>query len=92
MAGFRSFTTAVTVATAVSAFIEPAMAEQNFGIGLSGNSPVAVVVKVPTPWYAPKFFVTSKMRDTIPQYQAIAGLNFKAFSFAKADRHYGGVY
>ena len=50
MAGFRSFTTAVTVATAVSAFIEPAMAEQNFGIGLSGNSPVAVVVKVPTPW------------------------------------------
>ena len=92
MAGFRSFTTAVTVATAVSAFIEPAMAEQNFGSGLSGNSPVAVVVKVPTPWYAPKFFVTSKMRDTIPQYQAIAGLNFKAFSFAKADRHYGGVY
>ena len=92
MARFRSFTTAATVATAVSAFSAPAMAEQNFGVGLSGNSPVAVVVKVPTPWYAPKFFVTSKMRDTIPQYQAIAGLNFKAFSFAKADGHYGGIY
>jgi hypothetical protein len=64
MARFRSFTTAATVATAVSAFTAPAMAEQNLGVGLSGNPPVAVVVKVPTPWYAPRFLVTSKMRDT----------------------------
>ena len=92
MASFKSYASAVTVATAVSAFCSPAMAQQNFGAGLSENSPVAVVVKVPTPWYAPRFFVTSKMRDTIPQYQAIAGLNFKAFSFAKTDGHYGGVY
>ncbi|NBO77730.1 MAG: hypothetical protein EBV28_12225, partial [Betaproteobacteria bacterium] len=68
------------------------MAEQNFGAGLSANPPVAVVVKVPAPWYAPRFLVTNKMRDTIPQYQGIAGLNFKAFSFAKADGHYGGIY
>ena len=92
MAGFRSFAAAATVAAAVSAISMPAMAEQNFGAGLSANPPVAVVVKVPTPWYAPRFLVTSKMRDTIPQYQAIAGLNFKAFSFAKADGHYGGIY
>jgi hypothetical protein len=92
VAGFRSFAAAATIATAVSAVSMPAMAEQDFGVGLSGNSPVAVVVKVPTPWYAPKFFVTSRMRDTIPQYQAIAGLNFKAFSFARSDGHYGGIY
>ncbi len=76
MAGFRYFAAAATVATAVSAVSMPAMAEQNFGAGLSANPPVAVVVKVTTPWYAPRFLVTSKMRDTIPQYQAIAGLNF----------------
>ena len=91
MVGFRSFASAATVAAAVSAVSMPAMAEQNFGLGFSASSPVAVVVKVPTPWYAPRFLVTSKMRDTIPQYQAIAGLNFKAFSFAKADGHFGGI-
>ena len=92
MAIFRSFKTAATAATAVFALSMPAMAEQNFGLGFSASSPVAVVVKVPTPWYAPRFLVTNKMRDTIPQYQAIAGLNFKAFSFAKSDGHYGGIY
>ncbi|NBO83432.1 MAG: hypothetical protein EBU75_11600 [Betaproteobacteria bacterium] len=59
MAGFRSFAAAATVAAAVSAISMPAMAEQNFGAGLSANPPVAVVVKVPTPWYAPRFLVTS---------------------------------
>jgi hypothetical protein len=92
MARFRSFTAAATAAAAVSAICLPALAEKNMGAGLAATSPVAVVVKVPAPWYAPRFFVTSKMRDTIPQYQALAGLNFKAFSFARADGHYGGIY
>jgi hypothetical protein len=92
MTRFRSFATAATVATLLSIFGTLSLAQQTFGAGVSSNSPVAVVVKVPTPWYAPRFFVTSKMRDTIPQYQAIQGLNFKAFSFAKTDGRYGGVY
>ena len=92
MARFNSLAIAATVTAAVSASGSPAIAQQDFGAGLSSNSPVAVVVKVPTPWYAPRFFVTGKMRDTIPQYQAIPGLNFKAFSFARADGHYGGLY
>ena len=49
MAGFRYFAAAATVATAVSAVSMPAMAEQNFGLGFSASSPVAVIVKVPTP-------------------------------------------
>jgi hypothetical protein len=53
---------------------------------------VAVIVKVPKPWYAPRFVVVGKMRDTVPQYEALPGLAFKAFSFARADGHYGGIY
>jgi hypothetical protein len=92
MACFGYFATAATVAGALSVLGAPASARQPLGEGLSANAPVAVVVKVPTPWYAPRFFVTRKMRDTVPQYQAIPGLNFKAFSFARADGHYGGIY
>lgn len=92
MARFRSLATAATVAMAVSTFGAPAFAQRNFAQGISANAPVAVIVKVPTPWYAPRFFVTGKMRDSMPQYGSIPGLNFKAFAFARADGHYGGIY
>lgn len=55
-------------------------------------APVAVVVKVPTPWYAPQALVKRRMREAVPQYEALPGLVFKAFSFARADGHFGGVY
>jgi heme-degrading monooxygenase HmoA len=54
--------------------------------------PVAVIVKVPKPWYAPRALVLGKMRDTIPQYASIPGLTYKMFSFAQADGQYGGIY
>lgn len=92
MLRFRSPAAAATVATAVSVFGSQAMAQPSFGAGIPAKSAVAVVVKVPAPWYAPRFLVTSKMRETIPQYQAIPGLNFKAFSFARVDGHFGGLY
>jgi hypothetical protein len=60
--------------------------------GVAATSPVAVIVKVPKPWYAPRFLVVGKMRDAIPEYEALPGLAFKAFSFAQADGHYGGIY
>jgi hypothetical protein len=92
MARSGSIATAATVAASLSAFGAPASARQPSGEGLAANTPLAVVVKVPTPWYAPRFFVTRKMRDTIPEHQTIPGLNLKAFSFAGADGHYGGTY
>lgn len=92
MWGFRSWTAAAGMAISLLAPVSAALAQPSVGEGLSPSAPVVVIVKVPAPWYAPRFFVASKMRATIPQYQAIAGLNFKAFSFAKADGHYGGVY
>ena len=95
MSGFSSWLATAGVAVSVLAPGSMAQAQTPVGAlgdGLPASAPVAVVVKVPTPWYAPRFFVTRKMRETIPQYQAIPGLNFKAFSFARADGHYGGVY
>ena len=56
------------------------------------TTPVAVIVKVPKPWYAPRAVVVGKMRDTIPQYENLPGLNYKMFSFARMDGHFGGIY
>jgi heme-degrading monooxygenase HmoA len=59
---------------------------------LDPSVPVVVIVKVPKPWYAPKAVVTSKMRDTIPEYARLNGLAFKAFSYEKQSGDFGGVY
>jgi hypothetical protein len=91
MAIFRYLSSAA-VAAAVTSLGSPTLAQPIPGEGAVPTAAVAVVVKVPTPWYAPKFFVASKMRDTIPPYESLQGLNFKAFSFARADGHYGGIY
>jgi hypothetical protein len=56
------------------------------------TNPVIAVVKVPSPWYAPRALVVGKMRETVPQYQSTPGLLFKAFSFAQADAQFGGIY
>lgn len=62
------------------------------GAGMDSSSAVAAVVKVPKPWYAPRALVISRMRDTIPQYRAVPGLAYKAYSLAQADGRYGGLY
>ena len=59
---------------------------------LDAGIPVVVIVKVPKPWYALKTAVTSKMRDTIPEYARLNGLAFKAFSFERQSGDFGGVY
>jgi hypothetical protein len=51
-----------------------------------------VVVKVSKPWYAPNMLVVRKMRSAIPQYTAIPGLMFKAFTLARHGGEFGGVY
>lgn len=55
-------------------------------------SAVAVVVKVPTPWYAPRALVWSRMRGTVPSYESLPGLSFKAYAIAQADGRFGGLY
>ncbi len=58
----------------------------------SAPSPVVAVVRVPTPWYAPRALVVSKMRDTVPQYAQLPGLAFKAFSIERTSKDFGGLY
>jgi heme-degrading monooxygenase HmoA len=75
------------IAAALPAALPPAAVAQAFP-----DSPVVVIVKVPKPWYAPRMLVVKKMRDTVPQYEKVAGLNFKMFSLAQSDGQFGGLY
>lgn len=69
-----------------------ALAQPRGGEGFAASSAVAAVVKVPAPWYAPKMLVWSRMRDTIPVYESLPGLAFKAYAITQADGRYGGLY
>lgn len=55
-------------------------------------TPVVVIVKVPTPWYAPRFLVSRKMRDTVPLYSKLPGLSYKMFSLGHTEKQFGGIY
>jgi heme-degrading monooxygenase HmoA len=56
------------------------------------SPPVVAIVKIAKPWYAPMALVRSKMRETMPQYAKLPGLDFKAFSVARPDGEFGGIY
>lgn len=87
-----ALTSAGALAAGLTAAPVVADAQPVGGTGFAPGSAVAAVVTVPKPWYAPRALVASRMRDTIPQYDAIPGLAFKAYSFAQADGQFGGVY
>ena len=70
----------------------PAAAQPIGGEGFAAGSAVVAVVTVPKPWYAPQALIASRMRDTVPEYEAVPGLAFKAYSFARADGAFGGLY
>ena len=83
----------VCIALLASAFAAPTMAQSAAPIGDTETaSAVAVIVKVPKPWYAPKWLIVRRMRDTIPRYEALPGLAYKAFSLTQADGQFGGIY
>lgn len=69
-----------------------ALAQPLGGSQLEPGSTLAAIVKVPTPWYAPRALVVSRMRDTFPLYETLPGLSYKAFTLAQADGHFGGIY
>jgi heme-degrading monooxygenase HmoA len=81
-----------SLTTGVALLVPAAVAQAQGGEGYAASSAVAAVVKVPTPWYAPKMLVWSRMRETTPTYDSIPGLSFKAYAIAQADGHYGGLY
>jgi len=85
---------AVTLAATIAAcaWAPAAIAQEIGGVTTDDTTPIVVVVKIPKPWYAARFVVVSKMRDSIPQYENIPGLAYKAFSIAQKDGQYGGIY
>ncbi len=69
----------------------PAAAQPVGGAGFDPASPVAAIVKVPKPWYAPRFVVEGRMRDAVPQFESLPGLDFEVQLFARADGRFGGI-
>lgn len=82
----------LTTGTALLVPAAGALGQVLGGEGYAATSAVAAIVKVPAPWYAPKMLVWSRMRETIPTYESLTGLSFKAYAIAQADGHYGGLY
>jgi hypothetical protein len=52
---------------------------------------VVAVVRVPSPWYAPRFVIRSHFRDALPAYEGIHTLEAKYFTIGD-DGQFGGVY
>ena len=52
---------------------------------------VLVVVRVPVPWYAPRFVVRGKFEKVLPEYEGIAPLVTKLFTISD-DSRFGGIY
>jgi heme-degrading monooxygenase HmoA len=50
------------------------------------------IVKIAKPALAPLALVRSKMRATMPLYDKLPGLDFKAFSMARPEHQFGGIY
>jgi heme-degrading monooxygenase HmoA len=61
---------------------------------LSDSSTVKTltITKVKKPWYAWRGIVVGKMKESIPEYQAIKGLNQKFYSFTENRKRFGGLY
>ena len=51
-----------------------------------------VMTRIAAPWYAPKFLVKGKMKDSIPEYKQIDGLKNKFYSMETTSKLFGGIY
>jgi heme-degrading monooxygenase HmoA len=57
----------------------------------SPQSTAIAIVRVKSPWWAPRFLITGRFIDSIPEYAGAPGLLHKAYTFSEA-REFGGVY
>lgn len=58
----------------------------------SESEPVVVIVRIPTPRFAPKWLVRRKMKETIDLYRSLPGLAYKVFTFEAESGDFGGAY
>lgn len=55
------------------------------------QSTAITIVRVKAPWWAPRFVITGRFVDSIPEYAGAPGLMHKAYTFSDAGE-FGGVY
>lgn len=82
----------ITWATTLMLLGAASAAQPSGADAAAADTAVLAVVEVPKPGYAPRFMVTRKMRETIPQYASIPGLAFKAYAINRDGSAYGGLY
>jgi hypothetical protein len=75
--------TSLAVSSLLAAFPTPA--------AHSAPEAVAVVVRIPTPWWAPRFLVRRRFAQAVPEYARAPGLIRKAFTISD-DGRFGGAY
>jgi len=61
------------------------------GAVTTSSDRAAVVVRVPMPWYAPRFVVRGKFRDALSEYEGIDAIDAKYFTISDG-REFGGIY
>jgi hypothetical protein len=79
------------IAASATAAASQSVTSEVAGVTLAPSAMVAVV-KVPKPWYAPKFVVVKKMQATVAQYEELPGLSYKIFTLTQTDAQFGGIY
>src|SRR3954463_6535465 len=60
----------------------PAVSATSYAIG---------IVRIPAPWYAPRFLIARRFRAAVPAYEALPALVAKLFTITD-DRRFGGIY
>lgn len=53
---------------------------------------VLTITSVKRPWYAFRSLIISKMKQSVPEYQAISGLNKKFYAISEDRKFFGGIY
>ena len=65
---------------------------QDLGTNCPSVITVLTITRVKKPWYAWRSLVVGKMKQSVPEYQAIAGLRYKFFSLTENHKFAGGIY
>src|SRR3569833_4251563 len=58
---------------------------------VSARSYASGVVRIPAPWYAPRFLIARRFREAVPVYEALPDLIAKVFTISD-DGRFGGIY
>lgn len=79
---------AVMLSAALSTIAQPSTAT----VGIPDATPVITITYVKTPWYGFQWLLHYGFRKSVPEYQAIAGLQSKYYAHTEGADTFGGIY